>query len=91
MITTFYDCYQVLTKVYSQGAFITNALNSTQVEPLKRREITKICYGVVDKDIELSYYITKLTSKAPKQATAGVYILHTASLFQRCPHPANSR
>ena len=68
MITTFYDCYQVLTKVYSQGAFITNALNSTQVEPLKRREITKICYGVVDKDIELSYYITKLTSKAPKQA-----------------------
>ncbi len=68
MITTFYDCYQVLTKVYSQGAFITSALNSTQVEPLKRREITKICYGVVDKDIGLSYYISKLTTKPPKQA-----------------------
>lgn len=68
MITTFYDCYQVLFKVYSQDAFITNALNSTQVEPLKRREITKICYGVVDKDVELSYYLKLLTIKQPKQS-----------------------
>ena len=68
MLTVFYDSYSVLTKVYSQGAYITQALNSTPVEPLKRREITKICYGVLDKDIELSYYISKLSPKQPKLA-----------------------
>lgn len=68
MLTVFYDCYQVLGKVYCQNAFVSQALNNTPVESLKRREITKICYGVLDKDIELSYYLAQLSPKPPKLA-----------------------
>ncbi|MGN0818960.1 MAG: transcription antitermination factor NusB [Christensenellaceae bacterium] len=66
MITLFYDCYNVLNKVYSDGAYISQAINGTQVERLKIKQITKICYGVLDKDVELSYYVKFLTEKNPK-------------------------
>ena len=55
MLVTYYDCYNVLSKVYSDGAYIKQALNGTQVEERNRSAITKICYGVLDRDIELDY------------------------------------
>ena len=57
MVNLFYDCYNVLSKVYSEKTFIKQALASTVIEPLNKPKTVKICYGVLDKDIELDYYI----------------------------------
>ncbi len=68
MINYFYDCYQILNKVYSEKSFIKQAINSTFIEEKNRQLTIKTCYGVLDKDIELSYYINYLTNKSPKLA-----------------------
>ncbi len=68
MLVTYYDCYNVLSKVYSDGAYIKQALNGTQVEERNRSAITKICYGVLDRDIELDYILQVFCAKKPKQA-----------------------
>ena len=66
MVNYFYDCYQILNKVYSDKTFIKQAINSTIIEEKNRALTIKTCYGVLDKDIELSYYIKRLTEKSPK-------------------------
>ncbi len=66
MINYFYDCYQILNKVYSDKTFVKQAINSTFIEEKNRALTIKTCYGVLDKDIELSYYINYLTQKSPK-------------------------
>ncbi len=68
MVNYFYDCYSILTKVYGEGAFIKQAITSTPIEEKNRALTVKTCYGVLDKDIEFSYYIKSLTDKMPKQA-----------------------
>ncbi len=66
MVNYFYDCYSILNKVYSDKAYIKQAINGTIIEEQNRALIVKTCYGVLDKDIELSFYIKKLASKNPK-------------------------
>ncbi len=68
MVNYFYDCYVILNKVYSEKSFIKQAINSTFIEEKNRALIVKTCYGVLDKDIELSYYLSKLVDKSPKLA-----------------------
>ena len=68
MVNYFYDCYVILNKVYSEKKFIKQAINDTFIEEANRARTVKICYGVLDKDIELSYYIKTLTEKTPKLA-----------------------
>ena len=68
MLNCFYDCYTILNKVYSDGAYFKQALNQTLIEEKNRALTVKICYGVLDKDIELSYCIKKLADKSPKLA-----------------------
>ncbi len=66
MLTYFYDCYTILNKVYSEKSFLKQAINSTFIEEKNKGLTIKTCYGVLDKDIELSYYIKSLTDKTPK-------------------------
>ena len=66
MVNWFYDCYTVLNKVYSDKTFFKQALANTIIEEKNRALTIKTCYGVLDKDIELSYYIRALTDKSPK-------------------------
>lgn len=66
MVNYFYDSYQILNKVYSEKKFVKQAINETFIEELNRSITVKICYGVLDKDIELSYYIKSLAPKTPK-------------------------
>lgn len=66
MLITLYDCYNVLSKVYGEGAFLKQALSHTQIEELNRAAVTKITYGVLDKDVTLSYILKKLCDKNPK-------------------------
>ena len=62
------DPYLVLVKVYSGGKFLKQAISDTPVEPLNRQRTVKICYGVLDKDVYLSYIIGQNTKTAPKSA-----------------------
>ena len=57
MINYFYDAYVILNKVYSEGSFVKQAISSTIIEEKYRSATVKTVYGVLDKDIELSYYI----------------------------------
>ncbi len=66
MVNYFYDCYQILNKVYSDKTYLKQAINSTFIEEKNRPLIIKTCYGVLDKDIELSYYVSQLVDKSPK-------------------------
>jgi 16S rRNA (cytosine967-C5)-methyltransferase len=66
MINVFYDSYTILNKVYSEKSFIKQAINDTFIEEKNRAITTKICYGVLDKDIELSYILSSFVDKNPK-------------------------
>ncbi len=66
MINVFYDSYCVLNKVYSEKAFVKQAINGTFIEEKNRPKTTKIVYGVLDNDVRLSYYISRLCPKNPK-------------------------
>jgi len=68
MLNWLYDCYSILNKVYSDGSFIKQAIASTPIEEKNRALTVKTCYGVLDKDGELSYYLKVLTEKTPKLA-----------------------
>ncbi len=66
MTNVLYDAYLILNKVYSEKAFVKQAINDTQTDPLNRAFTVKLCYGVLDRDIELSYYLKQLADKTPK-------------------------
>jgi len=66
MVNYFYDCYTILNKVYSDKTYLKQAISSTFIEEKNRALTIKTVYGVLDKDIELSYYISKLAEKSPK-------------------------
>ncbi len=66
MVTYFYDCYQILNKVYANGAYLKQAIFSTFIEEKNRALTIKTVYGVLEKDVEFCYYISKLCGKNPK-------------------------
>ena len=68
MVNYFYDCYCILNKVYSEKTYVKQAISSTFIEEKNRAMTIKTVYGVLDKDIELSYYLSKLAPKSPKLA-----------------------
>lgn len=88
MINWFYDCYQVLNKVYSEKTFVKQAINSTILEEKNRSLTIKTCYGVLDKDIELSYYIKKITEKTPKLAIRTILkiAMYSIKYLQKKPY-----
>lgn len=68
MTVLFYECYLVLHKIYSDKTFIKQALLSPEILEKDRAKVTKIVYGVVEKDIELEYIISRLCDKKPKNS-----------------------
>ena len=88
MINWFYDCYQILNKVYSDKTFIKQAINSTFIEEKNRSLTIKTCYGVLDKDIELSYYIKQITEKTPKLAIRTILkiAMYSIKYLQKKPY-----
>lgn len=63
-----YDPFQILTKVYSEGAFVKQAIADTYIEELNRARTVKIVYGVLEKDEYLNFCIRHYAEKAPKLA-----------------------
>lgn len=68
MLNTFYTSFCILSRVYSEKTFIKQAINSEPIEPINKNLVVKICYGVVDKDITLEYFLSILCEKRPKLA-----------------------
>jgi len=64
----FYDPFQVLTKIYSEGAHLKIALAQTPLEELNRTRTVKTVYGVLEHDAYLSLAIKTFAPKSPKQS-----------------------
>ncbi len=62
------DPYLVLSKVYSGGKYLKQAIAETPTEPSGRARTVKICYGVLEKDIYLSHIIAGNAARPPKSA-----------------------
>lgn len=73
-----YDPYLILTKVYSEGAYLKQAVADTDIEEINRSRTVKIVYGVLENDRYLSFCIKRYAPKSPKLA---VRILLKISLY----------
>ena len=62
------DPYLILNKVYFGGKYLKQAILDTPVEQLNKARTVKICYGVLEKDLYLSYIIEQNAKKQPKAA-----------------------
>lgn len=60
--------YEVLKKVYLDGAYVSIELNRAldNAKGINSALVTKIIYGVLEKDITLEYFISSFVSKPPK-------------------------
>ncbi|MBE5740323.1 MAG: methyltransferase domain-containing protein [Clostridiales bacterium] len=73
-----YDPFQILTKIYSDGAHVKQAIADTYIEEQYRSRTVKIVYGVLENDGYFDFCIRYYAPKAPKLA---VRILLKISLY----------
>ncbi len=73
-----YDPFVILSKIYSDGAHIKQAITDTYIEEQNRARTVKIVYGVLEKDSYLDFCIRRYATKNPKLA---VRILLKISLY----------
>ncbi len=64
----FYDPYQILNKIYGEGAHLKIALSDTPIEELHRARTVKTVYGVLEEDGYLSLCVKTFAPKNPKQS-----------------------
>lgn len=63
-----YDPFQILTKIYSDGARLKQAIADTYIEEQYRARTVKIVYGVLENDGYFDFCIKRYAQKAPKLA-----------------------
>ncbi|MBQ8428344.1 MAG: hypothetical protein IJX18_03730 [Clostridia bacterium] len=63
-----YDPYQILQKVYGEGAHFKQAIADTFIEEQYRGRTVKICYGVLEQNTYLDFCIRHYAPKSPKLA-----------------------
>ena len=63
-----YDPFLILTKVYSDGAHVKQAIADTYIEEQFRSRTVKIVYGVLENDGYFDFCIRHYAPKAPKLA-----------------------
>ncbi len=73
-----YDPFQILTRVYSDGAHLKQAIADTYIEEQYRSRTVKIVYGVLENDGYFDFCIRHYAPKAPKLA---VRIILKISLY----------
>lgn len=61
-----YDPFQILTRVYSDGAHVKQAIADTYIEEQYRARTVKIVYGVLENDVYFDFCIKHYAPKAPK-------------------------
>ncbi len=62
------DPYLVLSKIYSGGKYLKQAIKETPLDPVNKAASVKIIYGVLEKDVYLDYIIGANAEKSPKTA-----------------------
>ena len=73
-----YDPFQILTKIYQDGAHVKQAIADTYIEEQYRSRTVKIVYGVLENDGYFDFCIRHYAPKAPKLA---VRIILKISLY----------
>ena len=68
MTNPLYDPFQILTKVYSDGVFVKQAIANTYIEEINRSKTVKIVYGVLENDGYFNFCIARYAPKPPKLA-----------------------
>ncbi len=68
MTNPVYDPFLILTKIYSDGAHVKQALADTYIEEQYRSRTVKIVYGVLENDGYFDFCIRHYAPKAPKLA-----------------------
>ena len=63
-----YDPFLILTKIYSDGAHVKQAITDTYIEEQFRSRTVKIVYGVLENDGYFDFCIRHYAPKAPKLA-----------------------
>lgn len=78
-----FKSYQILYKVLAKSAYVNIALNSglKSVNEKDKKVITRIVYGVIEKNLFLEYIIKQLTKKYPHISDAvilkiGIYQIY---------------
>ncbi len=68
MTNPVYDPFVILTKIYSDGAHVKQAIADTYIEEQYRGRTVKIVYGVLENDGYFDFCIKHYAPKAPKLA-----------------------
>ena len=58
--------YDILSKVYQDGAYASLELSKHISKATNQDFVVHLIYGVLERDIEFNYYISKLCTKRPK-------------------------
>lgn len=61
----FKKAYDILHKVYIDGEFVGDSMRLLSGDD--KAIVTRLVYGVLERDTELSYYLSQMTRKAPKK------------------------
>lgn len=72
--------FEVLLGIYKDGAYSTIELNRKVNGASNQAIVTRMVYGVLQKDVQLEYYLSKIASKRPSKTIAillklGLYCL----------------
>lgn len=78
--------YDVLSKIYKEDAFSSIEINRRVAGANNQAVVTRLVYGVLQKDIELDYYISALVEKKPNKTILillklGIYSLKYMDSF----------
>lgn len=60
--------YRILNDIYTNRAYASIELGKSLEEAKSKDFVTKLVYGVLEKDVQLNYYINLLTAKKPKNS-----------------------
>lgn len=72
--------FEVLLAIYKDGAYGNLELNKRVVGASNQAIVTRLVYGVLQKDVQLEYYLAEVTNKRPSKTVAvllklGMYAL----------------
>ena len=62
--------FEVLLGIYKDGAYSAIELNKKVVGASNQAIVTRMVYGVLQNDVQLEYYLGKITSKRPSKTIA---------------------
>lgn len=82
----FKKAYEILYKIYVDGEYVGDSMRLIGEED--KGLVTRLVYGVLERDVELEYYLSLLARKAPKKAISIILKLGIYSLMYMDSLPA---